>query len=106
MSIKVAVCKRRLIDSLNFIPLADMPKAFGESKLIKDHFSHLFNRKENQHVILEYLPNSTFYTPNGMKPEARQTSRGMIGTKMLGSIVFVSCCGTVVQLLIYLENVA
>ena len=48
----------RFIDSLNFIPmdLADMPKAFGETELVKGYFPHLFNRTENQSVILPHLP--------------------------------------------------
>lgn len=46
MSINVPVCKIRMIDSLNFIPmpLAEMPSAFGETELAKGYFPHLFNR--------------------------------------------------------------
>ena len=53
MSVEVPVCNIRMIDSLNFIPmaLADMPKSFGETELAKGYFPHLFNRKENQHAI-------------------------------------------------------
>ncbi|KAL5010933.1 hypothetical protein ScPMuIL_013238 [Solemya velum] len=74
MSIKIPVCKMRFIDSLNFIPmaLAGMPKAFGESKLAKGYFPHMFNRKENQRAFLEHLPDLKYYHPDGMKPEARK----------------------------------
>lgn len=74
MSIEVPVCKIRLIDSLNFIPmpLADMPKAFGETELAKGYFPHLFNRQENQSAILSHLPDVNYYNPDGMKPKARQ----------------------------------
>ena len=58
MSIEVPVCKIRFIYSLNFIPmpLADMPKFFGETELTKGYFPHLFNRCENQSVVLPHLP--------------------------------------------------
>jgi hypothetical protein len=74
MSIEVPSCNIRMIDSLNFIPvaLAAMPGSFGETELIKGYFPHLFNRKENQSVILTSLPDLKYYTPNSMKPEARQ----------------------------------
>ncbi|WAR14681.1 ZN358-like protein [Mya arenaria] len=74
MSINVPVCNIRMIDSLNFIPmaLADMPRAFGQTELVKGYFPHLFNRKENQYVILPQLPEIKHYTPDNMKPDARR----------------------------------
>lgn len=74
MSIKVPVCKIRFIDSLNFIPmaLADMPKAFGESELVKGYFPHLMNRKENQQLVLSHLPDIKYYNPDGMKIDKRR----------------------------------
>jgi hypothetical protein len=74
MSITVPKCKIRFIDSINFIPmaLADMPSAFGEIELAKGYFPHLFNRKENQNVILDHLPDMKYYCPDGMKPGKRQ----------------------------------
>ncbi|XP_052761746.1 uncharacterized protein LOC128204370 [Mya arenaria] len=74
MSIEVPCCNIRMIDSLNFIPmaLAAMPGSFGETELAKGYFPHLFNRKENQQVILPCLPDLKYYTPDSMKPEARQ----------------------------------
>ncbi|MCW4344201.1 MAG: hypothetical protein N0E48_12745 [Candidatus Thiodiazotropha endolucinida] len=73
MSVEVPICKLRFIDSLNFIPmaLADMPEAFGEKELTKGFFPHLYNRKENQALILDHLPDRSFYNPNGMNPEIR-----------------------------------
>jgi len=75
ISINVPVCKIRMIDSLNFMPmpLSDLPGAFGEMELAKGYFPHLFNRKENQHVKLPHLPDLRYYTPDSMKPEARIT---------------------------------
>ena len=74
MSIEVPVCKIRFIDSLNFIPmpLADMPKASRETEPTKGYFPHLFNRHENQSVVLPHLPDVQYYNPDGMKPKARQ----------------------------------
>ena len=74
MSINVPMCKIRMIDSLNFIPmpLADMPVSFGETQLMKGYFPHLFNCKENQSSLLQHLPDIRYYVPDGMKPEARQ----------------------------------
>lgn len=73
MSIKVPFCKIKFIDSLNFIPmpLAEMPKAFGETEIAKGYFPHLFNRKENQTVVLPHLPDIKYYNSDGMKPEFR-----------------------------------
>ncbi|XP_052815380.1 uncharacterized protein LOC128242318 [Mya arenaria] len=74
MSITVSKCKIRFIDSINFIPmaLADMPGAFGETELAKGYFPHLFNRRENQNVVLDHLPDMKYYCPDGMKPEKRR----------------------------------
>jgi len=61
-----------MIYSLNFIPnaLADMPKSFGEKGLTKGYFPHLFNRKENQPIVLPHLPDLKYNAPDSMKPEA------------------------------------
>ena len=73
MSTEVPVCKIRFIDSLNFIPmpLADMPKAFGETELAKGYFPHMFNRQDNQSAILPHLPDIEYYSPDGMKSKFR-----------------------------------
>ena len=74
MSIQVSVCKIRFIDSLNFIPMAlsAMPQAFGETEMAKGYFPHLYNRKENQNVILSHLPDIGYYNPDGMPMERRK----------------------------------
>jgi hypothetical protein len=43
-----------MIDSINFLPsaLSELPKMFGLEELKKGYFPHLFNRKENQSVVL------------------------------------------------------
>lgn len=73
-SITVPKCKIRFIDSLKFLPMAsaNMPDAFGESELAKGYFPHLFNRDENQDVILNHLPKMKYYCPDGMKSDKRQ----------------------------------
>lgn len=48
-----------------------MPKAFGETELAKGHFPHLFNRDENQPIVLSHLPDIKFYNPNGLKTDNR-----------------------------------
>ncbi|XP_045197429.2 uncharacterized protein LOC123552109 [Mercenaria mercenaria] len=75
MSIVVPLFKIRFIDSLNFIPmaLADMPKAFGETELVKGHFPHLYNTLENQSAELNHLPGMKYYSPDSMKHDARKT---------------------------------
>lgn len=74
MSVEVPINKIRMIDSLNFIPmaLADMPKSFGETELAKGYFPRFYNRKENQQAVLSHLPDIRYYTPDSMKPEARK----------------------------------
>ncbi|XP_061178357.1 uncharacterized protein LOC133186998 [Saccostrea echinata] len=74
MSIKVPHLKMKFIDSTNFIPMAlsKIPKAFNLSELAKGYFPHLFNKRENQHIILDRLPDMNYYNPEGMMPDDRQ----------------------------------
>lgn len=74
MSIKVPHLKMKFIDSMNFIPMAlsKIPKAFNLSELAKGYFPHLFNKHENQLVILNRLPDMNYYNPGGMMPDDRQ----------------------------------
>ncbi|XP_062578112.1 uncharacterized protein LOC134240005 [Saccostrea cucullata] len=74
MSIKVPHLKMKFIDSLNFIPMAlsKIPKAFNLSELAKGYFPHLFNKRENQQLILNHLPDINYYNPEGMMPDDRQ----------------------------------
>ncbi|XP_053406566.1 uncharacterized protein LOC123556078 [Mercenaria mercenaria] len=64
-----------MIDSINFLPMAlsKLPAMFGFDELKKGYFPHLFNKKENQRVVLDGLPDLSFYNPDGMKPDDRQT---------------------------------
>ena len=63
----------RLIDSLNFIPmaLARFPKTFGQDELCKGYFPHYFNKDENQEYVGP-IPCQDDYGANYMKPEARE----------------------------------
>jgi len=75
MSLQVPACKIKMIDSINFLPmaLAKLPSMFGFEELKKGYFPHLYNRKENQHRVLDGLPDISYYTPDGMKPDDRNT---------------------------------
>lgn len=73
MSLEVANCKIRMIDSLNFLPmpLSKLPKTFGFTEMAKGYFPHLFNKQKNQDIVLIHLPDIRYYNPNGMKSEDR-----------------------------------
>ncbi|XP_053406937.1 uncharacterized protein LOC128559427 [Mercenaria mercenaria] len=75
MCLTVPSCKIKMIDSINFLPMAlsKLPAMFGFDELKKGYFPHLFNKKENQQVVLDGLPDLSFYNPDGMKPDDRQT---------------------------------
>ena len=64
----------KFIDSLNFIPmsLSKFPKTFGMTELCKGYFPHLFNKEENQDYVGP-IPLVPYYSPNMMKPEARES---------------------------------
>ena len=75
MCIEIPACNIRMIDSINFLPtaLCNLPKMFDfDDKLAKASFPHLFNRKENQNVILKNLPDLKYYNPDAMKAEQRE----------------------------------
>ncbi|XP_063418064.1 uncharacterized protein LOC134700765 [Mytilus trossulus] len=74
MSVEIPACNIRMIDSLNFLPsaLSKLPKMFGLDELQKGYFPHLFNRQENQSVVLEHLPDIKYYNPDGMKVDDRE----------------------------------
>jgi hypothetical protein len=63
-----------MIDSINFLPsaLSELPKMLGLEELKKRYFPHLFNRKENQSVVLNYLPDVHYYHPDAMKLKDRK----------------------------------
>ena len=74
MYIEVPGCRVRMIDSINVLPsaLSELPKIFGLEELKKGYFLHLFNRKENQSVALNHLPDVHYYNPDAMKVKDRK----------------------------------
>jgi hypothetical protein len=58
-----------MIDSINFLPraLSKLPKLFGLEELKNGYFPHLFNRKENQSVVLNHIPDIHYYNLDAMK---------------------------------------
>ena len=74
MCLTVPACKIKMIDSINFLPmaLAKLPDMFGLKELKKGYFPHLFNKKANQNAILSGLPNISYYNPDAMKPKERK----------------------------------
>ena len=74
MCLQVPSCKIKMIDSINFLPMAlsKLPDMFGLTELAKGYFPHLINRKENRDMILSHLPDITYYNPDAMSPEARE----------------------------------
>ena len=75
MSLTVESCKIKMIDSTNFLPmaLAKLPDMFGFKESKKGNFPHLFNKKENQCVVLERLPELFYYNADSIKAEDRET---------------------------------
>ena len=73
LSMTIPMFNIKFIDSLNFIPmsLSQFPKTFGMSELCKGYFPHLFNKEENQNYVGP-IPDVDHYSPNTMKPEARE----------------------------------
>ena len=74
LTITVPMFNMKFIDSLNFIPmgLSKFPKTFGMAELCKGYFPHLFNKEENQDYVGP-IPPVPYYSPNTMKPEARES---------------------------------
>jgi hypothetical protein len=63
----------RVIDSLNFLPmaLASLPAAFGETELKKGYFPHMFNREENWDYKGPF-PEARYYEPDRMTEAKRE----------------------------------
>ncbi|KFM83192.1 hypothetical protein X975_12725, partial [Stegodyphus mimosarum] len=74
MSVRHPSLNIRVIDSLNFLPMAlpKLPGCFGLTKLKKGYFPHLFNSRENQSYVGP-LPETQYYSPDSMSTSARQT---------------------------------
>ena len=73
MSLTVPMFDIKFIDSYNFIPmaLARFPETFDRNELRKGYFPHMFNRDDKQDYV-GTIPETHYYLPNTMKPEARQ----------------------------------
>ena len=73
MSLTVPMFDIKFIDSYNFIPmaLARFPETFDRNELRKGYFPHMFNRDDKQDYVGP-IPETHYYLPNTMKPEARQ----------------------------------
>ena len=73
LSITVPDWNIKFIDSVNFIPmaLAKFPKTFGQDKLCKGYFPHMFNKDENQNYVGP-IPCQNDYGVNFMKPGERE----------------------------------
>ena len=74
LTMTIPMFNMKFIDSLNFIPmgLSKFPKTFGMTELCKGYFPHLFNKEENQDYVGP-IPPVAYYSPNTMKPEARES---------------------------------
>ena len=75
MSITVPGYDIKFLDSLNFIPTAlkNLPKMFDLQELQKGWFPHRFNTRENQSAKLAQLPEMSFYEPNSLKANERES---------------------------------
>ena len=73
MCLSVPMHKVKFIDSYNFIPmaLARFPETFDRNELRKGYFPHMFNKDDKQDYVGP-IPETHYYLPNTMKPEARQ----------------------------------
>lgn len=74
MAIKLKCLDIRIIDSLNFLPmaLAKLPNCFGIKELKKGYFPHLFNKPENQ-AYVGPQPSAHFYSPETMSDAGRKS---------------------------------
>ena len=72
MTIRHKALGIRVIDSLNFLPMAlsKLPASFGQTELKKGYFPHLFNTRQNQSYVGP-LPDAKFYSPDTMTAPAR-----------------------------------
>ena len=73
MSLTVPMHNIKFIDSYNFIPmaLARFPETFDRNELRKGYFPHMFNKDDKQDYVGP-IPETHYYLPDTMKPEARQ----------------------------------
>lgn len=72
MSIHHKALGIRVIDSINFLPMAlgKLPSSFGLTELKKGYFPHLFNTPKNQDYVGP-LPEAHYYSPDTMSSAVR-----------------------------------
>ena len=65
----------KFIDSMNFFPMAlsNFPKTFGLNEMKKGFFPHFFNIQQNQ-IYEGYMPDKSYYDPDGMSPQEKKNS--------------------------------
>ena len=63
----------KFIDSMKFFPVAlsNFPKTFGLNEMKKGFFPHFFNTQQNQ-IYEGYMPDKSYYDPNGMSPQRKE----------------------------------
>ena len=67
LCIDVPQYKRRIIDSMSFLPMAlsKLPPVFGLTELKKGFFPHFFNTRDNQKYVGP-IPDVSYYDPDSM----------------------------------------
>lgn len=82
MSIRHSILNLRIIDSMNFLPmaLAKLPACFGLTELKKGYFPHLFNNRENQ-TYIGPLPAPNFYSPECMSTSGNKSFQTWYATQ-------------------------
>ena len=76
MRLQDSVHNITIIDSLSFLPmkLSKLPKCMGLSEtLVKGFYPHKFNIKANQTVVLNHLPDISFYDIDYLSETERET---------------------------------
>lgn len=76
MSVEVPSFNIRMIDSINFPPVAlsELLIMFGLNELTKGYFQHLYNRTANQGIVMSHLPEILYYNPDSMSADPSKAS--------------------------------
>lgn len=56
------------------VALAELPMMFGLKELAKGFFPHLFNRRENQDIVMSHPPNIKYYDADSMMTDPTRAS--------------------------------
>ena len=70
--LKMDVGNIRFLDTLSLFqqPLSSLPKSFGfQSKVVKGHFPHLFNKPENFEKTFDHIPDLHYFAPEDCRSE-------------------------------------